>query len=403
MWTDLFWILPCVFAILGVAAVSLWARTPAGRVATGEKLLKVYRRDEAETHFRAVTEGGSKNAVTVRACLGLAESLRQRGMHSGDDGAPLLRQSVATLEQALVITGALPGMEPDQAELNDRIGSLKSLLGEQKDALPYLRAAAQYYGTLKDDTGKHKLSFVLGTLGRCLYQLNKHDEAIPTLERYLALQDKDCLCEDLLFDASELAPSLCYVFALVEMKQGAKAAEVMQRYLEQAKQLEQQIKADDKDADRLNQVEILQVLYGRVLLRLNRREDAFAMFNNAIERRKADGVFSPSYAQIVDAALENYKVADSEPARIMARVIEDKSVLSDDDVRLLSDLQRLGVALCSQKKAADAERYLRRAFELERKFRPAVVPASQALLVQALMMQRKVKEAKLLSDLPIKG
>ncbi len=405
---DLVWIVPCVVIIASLLIASLWARSANGRTATGEKLLKHNRAEEAEACFRQATgklsgTAGERSPLMVRACLGLAECLRRRGSmtyyHLREK--PVIQEGVAVLQTALDVGAALPGFKNQQAHTHAQIGHLLVLLSDNEGAVPHLAVAADHFDKekpLKDSKEELDLRTVLGELGCSLYELKRYGEAQTRLARYLELQPEECRCDDMLWSGGKTAPSICYAWTLVELGKLKEADTLFGEFIEQTEKLEADIIAEDPTTiDRLSQVEVLQVLRGRVLLLLNKREAAKALFCAAIDRRKADGVFGEEYAEIVDAALDNYKVGDQEPALLMARVIKDKEVLSQDDVRLLPDLQRLGLALAAQKKAGQAEAAFRRACDLERQYRPNVVPTSQPLLVTALLMQNKVKEARTLS------
>lgn len=411
---DLIWMVPVVLIIAGVAAVALWSRTGRGLVAAGERFLKHSRHSEAEAQFRQALNklGGKPSEQTMRACFGLAEVLRRNGSRNwftvGNEAC--IAESAATLTTALAVATQL-GRKDSMAEANAGIGHLYVMSEKHQDALPYLRAAAAHYETIvtaEDSPVRSECRRVLGELGASLYELKQFEDARACLARYIGLCAPECPCEDVVFADAAQAPSLCYVWTLVNLGRLDEANELMGRFTGSLRQLEADMLKDNPTAVegqpdpvvmfRVKEVEELLVLHGRVLLLQKKRDQALALFREAIERRTLQGPFSADYEEIVNAALQNYVVGDAEPVELTRLVISHKEAVSKKDIRVLPDLQKLAIGLGAQKKYAEAERVLVQACELERMYRKDAIPTAQPLLVTMLLKQNKIKQARRLSE-----
>lgn len=404
--SDLIWIVPCVVVVAVATGMWLWGRTVAGVVSTGEKLLEACHHGEAEARFRQALASlsGSKmwqTPVTVRCLKGLAETVRRKGMMAASvHNADHTDEAIGLFEQALALSVLTGGPPKQEAELHERIAVCKVGKGDHAGALVNLRAVVQFHESDdKSDTRDMSLGCALGQLGASLFELKQYGEAEPLLRRYLSLQDPEFPCGDLVFAfGDQCIPSLCLVHTLLQTGKREEAVELLRSFIEHCLTLE--AGEDGKPMEeRIRQVELLLVMQGGALLKLNKPKEAQAAFALALKRRLTDlGAFHESYDDLVQAVVEVCPKKDPFTVSVVADMVAAKEEASSaEDIRLLFPLQRFAAALSAANRNADAEVVLRRACALERKYRPDVVPGSQTHLVNVLLKQGKTRAARKLA------
>lgn len=404
--TDLIWIIPTVISTVTVLVVWLRGRSISGVLSIAEKLLVAHHRTEAEARFREARQrldGTVKftSPLGLRCLKGLAETTRRKGMigRAVVDNAAL-DEALSLFQEALSLARNIGSDAKTVAEVNERLAVCKVAKADHEGALAHLQSVVEFHR--HHDKSKDRdiaLGSALGQFGASLYELKRYDEAEPVLREYLTLQDSEFPCGDVLFAFGSATPSLCLVHTLNATGKTSEAEALLGTFVQHCINLETGGDDGKPMEERLREVELLQVLQGRCLLKMGKRKDAEALFTAALDRRSTDlGVFDEQYDNLVQSVAESYSPRDPAAEQVVADMVANKEASSSkDDVRLLFPLQKHAEVLSAGRRYREAERVLRRACALERKLRPNVVPSSQTHLVNVLLKQNKTREARRLA------